>query len=109
MATLTAQVLSSDGLDPTYSPADVAGDEFDNASLKNPFVHVKNGDAAGITVTPVITQLVDGQSVTPKNISIPAGESRFIGPFPRAAYGTTLTLTYSAVANVTVAVLQLES
>lgn len=109
MATLTIQELSSDGLQATYDPADVAGDDFDNALAagKNaPFIHVKNGDASPIDVTPAIVQTVDGQSVVPKVHSIPAGGEKFIGPFDRTAYGSTVNLTYSSVTSVTIAVLQ---
>ena len=109
MATLSIQEIISDGLSAVYSAAEVGGDDFNNALTagKNaPFIHVKNGDVSSVDVTPTIVQLVDGQSVVPKVHSIPAGQDLFIGPFDRTVYGNSVSLTYSSVTNLTLAVLR---
>ena len=107
MATLVAQKITSDGLQATHVPADVAGDDFvnSNSTSGNAFVSIKNGDASPMTVTPVITSLVDGQAVVSKVITIPAGGEKLIGFFQFAAYGPSVSLTYSSVTSVTIAAL----
>lgn len=101
MAQLTVQKTNLTGLDPTFVAAAAGGDTFENDGQT--LFHAKNGSAAAITVT------VD--SIRPCNygfdhnavVSVPAGGERIIGPFDRNRFGTTVTVTYSAVTSLTVA------
>lgn len=112
MATLTVQSVTESGLDGSYSAAAGAGDTFVNDTTGRTFLHVKNGDASShtVTVTPVITsRSIEGFGTLTKSgvsVAIPAGEDRFIGPFPYTAYGADPDITYSAVTSVTVAAIK---
>lgn len=105
MATLVEQVIDRDGLDPLpYAAASGGGDDFANTGIQ--FIHVKNGDSSPHTVTVVTPAEVDGLEVADREIAVPAGEERFIGPFPTSWYGLTTQLTYDAVTAVTLALLR---
>lgn len=85
---LTVQTMSRDGLAATYDAADsVNNHEFVNDGVQT-FLHVK---AAGppTTITPIIQQQVDGQTVDPRDIVVGAATEEFIGPFPAAIYNTS--------------------
>jgi len=107
MAELTAQQISRDGLDPTYVACDVAGDDFVNAG--DEFIHIKNGDGSPHTVTIVTPATVDGLAVADRDVVVPAGEERMIGPFPAGAYNdenAKVTFTYDAITSLTIAILK---
>lgn len=108
MATLTAEALAAAGLDATYAAADAAGDEF--AWSQGTFAHVKNDDASPHTAT-VVSQATARPGIAPADIdvSIPAGEDRFIGPLDRNLFADSngnVQLTYDDVTSVTLAVLK---
>lgn len=112
MATLSVESITESGLNATYSAADVAGDTFSNDTSEEIFLHVKNGDASPHTVTVtaiVASRVIPGLGTVTKadsSTAIPAGEDRFIGPFPFTAYGSSPDITYDDVTSVTVAVLR---
>lgn len=108
MATLVAQQIDRDGLEPVLVAADVGGDKFINTGKE--FIFVRNGSGAPITVTLDIRPTVDAQAVTDRAIVVPAGEDRFIGPIPPTVYNDAAELvdvTYSAVASLTVGIIKL--
>ena len=108
MATLTPQTIVSAGLNATYAAADVAGDEFSNAGKQ--FINIKNGDASPHTVTIATPRTIDGLAVADRDVVIPAGEERIIGPLSVTTYNDVaglVQLTYDAVTSVSLAVLQL--
>lgn len=107
MATLSVQRAVLTGLNPTYAAAGAAGDEFVNSGKA--VLHVKNGSAGSINVT------INSQ--TPCNygvdhdlvVAVPAGAERIIGPFAKSRFNDAsekVQISYSAVASVTVAVLE---
>ena len=107
MATLTAQEIDRDGLNPSFAACDAAGDEFANLGVE--FIHVKNGDVSAHTVTIETSRTVDGLAVADRDVAIPAGEERLIGPFPKQTYDDAdgkVQLTYDAVTSVTIAVIK---
>lgn len=112
MATLTVQDITESGVDATYSSAAALGDTFANNAQGRTFLHVKNGDASSHTVT--VTAVDASQdfagwgTMTKANVSvaIPAGEDRFIGPFPIRAFGNDPDITYDDVTSVTIAALR---
>ena len=105
MAALTIQAVVKDGLEATFASADAGGDTFANTGAE--FVHIKNGGGSQITLTIATSKTVDGLTVPDRTVAIPAGEERYVGPLLTDTHGSTVSLSYSAVTSVTLAVLQL--
>lgn len=77
--------------------AEVTGDSTNHHSTANDgrvFLLVRNGNGAATarTVTLIVPGTIDGQSVASRTVSIAAGASRYIGPFPKATYGGTVNV-----------------
>jgi len=109
MATKSVQTIirTGTGLTPAYTSCSGGGDVFPNAG--NEVIHIKNGHSGAQTVTIVSQSTVDGLAVADRAIAIPAGEERFIGPFPQGTYNNSsgqVELTYSGVTSLTIAVLK---
>jgi uncharacterized membrane protein len=109
MAVLTRQKLKEDGLNPTYAAASSAGDSFNNKG--DEFLHVKNADTVAHTVTvdsstnSIVDRYYGKLTKADVAVSVPAGGSMFIGPFPVGGFGSAPAITYSGVTALTVAVL----
>lgn len=82
---LSLQTTSRAGLDPAYVAATADGEGFDNTSQKA-FLHVKNAGGGGVVVSIDTPGTVDGLAIPSLDVTVPAGEERFIGPFPRNVY-----------------------
>jgi hypothetical protein len=115
MAQLTTQKIKEEGLNPTYSNADVAGDTFSNSGSE--LVHVKNGGTAAVTVTVPTQDTATSDPVWGKltkadiSVSVPAGDEAFIGVIPKRAFNNStgkVNINYSAVTSVSVAVLKIK-
>lgn len=104
---LTVQQIVPAGLAPTYTPANVDGNSVPGRHTGR-FVHVKNGSGASVTVTVPTPGTVDGNAIADRAVAIDAGADEFIGPFGPVYQQSdgSVHLDYSAVASVTVAVLQ---
>lgn len=76
------------------APAEVNGDPVNNHTVPNNgkmLLLVRNsGSTVARTVTLRLPGLTDGQSVTPRTVSVPLSTSRYIGPFPTGDYGSAL-------------------
>lgn len=108
MAILTAATVSRAGVDVAGAAADAAGDEWANTGYE--FVQVRNASAGVVTVTLDIRATLDGATVTDPTVSLAAGETKIIGPFPTGLYNDAngrARIAYSAVASVTTRVLKL--
>lgn len=107
MAVLNAQQVSLVGANPAFVAADAVGDEFANSGRS--YLHVKNGAASAVDVT-VNSQTKCNQGFDHDVVvNVPAGAERRIGPFPKARFDDAngrVQVAYSAVANVTVAVVE---
>ena len=103
MALKTVQKPGLAGAAVTYTAADAAGDTFPNDGRT--VLHVRNGGAAGITVGVDSTSPCDYGFDHDLSATVAAGADRMIGPFAPNRFGTTVTVTYSAVTSVTIAVL----
>lgn len=104
---LAAQPVVTAGLAPVYGAADIAGSSFGNNGRRA--LHVKNASASPINVTITNQLTVDGLAVPNRVVAVPAGADRFIGPFGanyNAADSSGVWVDYSAVATVTVALLE---
>lgn len=110
MAALTVATATraTNGLDLAGVAANAGGDSFVNTGQE--VVVIKNGGGSPITLTIVTPVTVDGLAVADLTATIAAGATRMVGPFPPAWYNDTglnggnVSLTYSAVTSVTVAV-----
>lgn len=103
MATLAHQAPSLYGTTVTYAAADVAGDDLGHTRAG--VLRVKNGSAGAITVTVVTPGNTKyGQADPDIPVAVAAGTEVAIGPFPdELAVDGVVSVTYSAVASVTVA------
>lgn len=84
--------ITKAGVAPT---AEVNGDAVNGFQMPNDgrtclLVRNANGSSTARTLTVRFARNVDGQVITPRTYSIPAGASRYIGPFETTIYGTTL-------------------
>ena len=107
MAELAVQQISRTGLSPTYAACGAGGDEFVNSG--DEFIHIKNGHTGTQTVTIATPATVDGLAVADRDVAVPSGEERMIGPFPAATYNdgdSKVQLTYDAVTLLTIAVVK---
>jgi len=115
MAALTVQNIVAPGLSPAYAAAAAGGDTISVRTDERDVVHIKNGGAGAVTVTVAAVSTSVGVpsygtlAVPDMAVSIPAGEERFIGPFPHAYINSiaNVSLTYSGVTTVTVAAIRL--
>lgn len=76
------------------APTEVNGDATNNHVMGNDgrtFLLVRNsGSTVARVVTLRLSAMHDGQSVTPRTVSVPQSTSRYIGPFPTGDYGSQL-------------------
>jgi hypothetical protein len=107
VAVIAIQTIDLDGEGADYAAA-VGPDTFVNDGRT--FLHVKNTNAATRDVTIDSTKLCDQGFDHNQVVTIPATTGDvMIGPFPTARFGTTVTVTYSAVTNLTVAAFKLSA
>ena len=104
MADLATKEVSRLGGSITFAAASAGGDRIPLNTGKEFFL-LRNDDDNAVVVTEHITKTVDGKSVTNPTVSIAAGATVPIGPFPRDIYGDYVDLTYAAVTDLFVAVL----
>jgi len=107
--TLTPTTLSRAGYDHTTNAVSAASGGNNWANTGNEVLVVTNGSGSTIAVTETTPALTDGQAVTAKTVSVLAGKTAMIGPFPPSVYndGSNLAgVTYSAVTSVTVSVIR---
>lgn len=107
MATLTSQDITRTGLDIAGVAASGGGDQWTNYGSQA--LVVRNGGGSSITVTLQIQATVDGQTVNNPTVTVPAGVTKVIGPFPLNVYNdgaSVAKVTYSSVTSVFVAVIK---
>lgn len=111
MANLAIQDITVAGTEVAFVAAAAGGDAIpDNMQGERTFLRVKNGDAADKTVT-INSQTPCDQGFDHDIVEVvTAGEERDIGPLDDARFNDgngSVLITYSAVANVTVAAVRL--
>jgi hypothetical protein len=75
--------------------AEVTADPANDHSFANDgrvFLLARNSGAGSHTVTIVTPGTVDEQAIADVGIAIPAGASRYIGPFPPSIYGSPVSV-----------------
>lgn len=82
---LSLQTTVRTGLNPSYAGATADGEGIDNTSQRV-MLHVKNAGGGAVVVTLDTPGTVDGLAIPSLAVTVPAGEERFIGPFPRNVY-----------------------
>ena len=108
MATLAYQQADVLGAALVMAAADVAGDKV--APSEHGAVLVTNASGVSVTVTVVVPGNTAYEVAAPDfTVVVPAGASRLIGPFGSDLSDTDglVSLTYSAVASVTIAAVQI--
>lgn len=85
----------------TMAAATGAGDSFTNDG--NTLLVVNNGSAGAITVTVDAVSACSFGFDHDASVSVAAGATEYIGPFPKNRFGSTVGVTYSSVTSVTVA------
>ena len=107
--TKTPERVVASGLEQTKHAVATA----DNYIIRNNgrvFLHVVNGGGSPDTVTVVTPKTVADLAVSDLTVSVPAGEERFIGPFPPSVYNDgngDIDVSHSFATSVTMAVLHL--
>lgn len=110
MATLTVQVITRAGINPTYAAATGGGDQV--TCHADTYLHVKNNGASPITVTlaiPAAASAWPQVSYTNTAVSVTNGQERIIGPIEPGIYADAngfCQITYSAVTSVTIGAFQ---
>jgi hypothetical protein len=103
MAAISVQDIIRTGLQASYT--NVASSHTFVNDGKDTIIHVVNG-ATAMTLTIVSTATSDTLAVADRTVSIGSTEEHFVGPFPIATYGTTVTIQFSDITNGTVAALK---
>ena len=107
MAALTPVSPSRAANDFSFAAAAAGGDTFANTGKE--MVLITNGSGSGITLTIATTITVDGEDVADKEITIGAGETHLLGPWPANLYSDgdgLVSLAYSLETSITVAVIK---
>jgi hypothetical protein len=112
-ATITPIVTSRSGSDFT-SASQAANPTADLwAGTGKEWLVVNNGSGSSITVTLAYSAtggVIDGQTLPNRTVTVAAGHTEIIGPFPTGLYNDAsgnVSVSYSAVTTVKVAVYQL--
>ncbi len=113
---LTVENVARTGLNATYSPAASGdGNVFNNEGGKI-IIHMINGGVGASVISIDTPTIFDGDIAIPaRTVSVPAGEDRFIGPFPTSynqfdadnSIQQAVKLTWDVVTSVTIAVLRI--
>lgn len=108
--TLSKQLFTDAGLGPTYVAPDASGAILPGDGRT--VLHVKNGGGSPITVTVQTPEKRSGLDVAERQVTVPNGGDRFVGPFPIETYNRdttpdqgTVYVDFSSVTSVTVAAL----
>lgn len=104
MATIALQTVVKTGLEPTYTAAAGGGDQFANPDGNRMFVLI-NGSGGAIVATFVTQATKDELAVADRDVTIPAGETRWVTDLDTNVYNDTsdnVQVTYDGVTSLTV-------
>lgn len=110
-ARLTPEAVIRNGLAATYNGSLSTGNTYLIKNPGNVVLHFKKSQATDCIVTLITQNVIDGQAVADRTVTVPATTGdRFIGPFPANIYEDAvgdLRFTMDNIDGVTVAVLRL--
>ena len=109
MANLTATESSRSAATITPDTPEIGGDQFANTGFELLLVRHTNGGGSAATLTVPIQKQIDSEDVADKTISIGAGETHLVGPFPREFYNDAdgnVQLQWSSVTDLEVILLR---
>lgn len=107
---VAVQQISKSGLTPTQTGSLSAANTYQFPNDGQIFIRVVNGGGSPDTVTIVTNREEDGLALADRTVSVPAGETRMIGPFVPAIYNDgdeLVSFTHSFITSVTHAVLHI--
>lgn len=104
MAQLAVQKIVPGGLGAAFVAAAVGGDTMPAGERR--FLRVKNAGGAGVNVTIQSIRPCDQGFEHDLVVNVPDGDELDIGPLPAGRFGPQVQISYSAVAGVTVAALE---
>ena len=109
--TKTATVVIPAGVDPaTPQTAVLTADVYFFQNNERKMIHVVNGGGSPTVCTVVTPATIAGLAIAELAVTIPAGEERFLGPFPRSPYndGTgRVSWSYDVQTSVTHSVIEI--
>ncbi len=109
MPTVVAQEIVRGGVTPLFVAATADGDRVRPAHTM--FLRVRNSGGASVTVSPAPTFVnAAGSASLPTPVAVPAGQERWLGPFPPEFYGASdglMDVEYSDATDVAICVLDL--
>ncbi len=103
MANLVTQTVTLTGVVLTYVSASSPNDIITNNDGRS-ILRVKNGSGGSVTVTVDSTRPCDQGFDHDNVVVVGAGAEAAIGPFPTVRFGRSVTVSYSSITSVTVAV-----
>lgn len=106
---IAVQTITRTGLEPAYAAAAAAADGNSFPNDGRTFLAVVNG-ATDVEVTLKIARTIDGQAAVNPTVTVPATETRMIGPFPPGIYNQTdgsVHVDCDDESNVTIAAIRL--
>jgi len=107
MATLNVEVADRGSTAITFQAvaATTSAEPDTFANTGKEFLFVKDTDDGG-SINLVITGSVDGQTPTPKSVTVPASTFIIIGPFPQTSYSSTMQVYAGASSDIEVGVIR---
>jgi hypothetical protein len=102
---LTITTIARTGTADSLSAANVDGHTIVNDGLT--WFEVANGSGGSINVLVGPSKTVDGLAVSPRTVAVAAAARKKFGPYPKSDYGSSITVTFSAVSSVTVGAFKL--
>lgn len=102
MAALTVTSVNTAGVAVSAAAAAGGGDTFANTGSE--LFYIVNGGGSPITVTFATGTYFGGEPITARAVAVANGATKIVGPFRPDIFGTTVSVSYSAVTSVTVAV-----
>lgn len=96
---LSVTSIARTGTTDTLTAANVDGHTIVNSG--NMWFEVLNGSGGSINVIVGPSKTVDGLAVSARTVAVAAGARKKFGPYPKSDYGSSITVTFSAVTTVT--------
>lgn len=107
MAELSGNSFFTDGTELGLVSASSGGDTFGNSG-RVLFI-AQNGDSSSTDITFVTTATVEGEAVSDKTVTLSANSTGIYGPFDKEVYSNNVTVNYSSVTSLSVAVVTPEN